>query len=75
MYVNATEFRTNVGKYLVLALSEDVFILKHGRPMVRISSSDDTIGQIIDSLWGALEGVGDPEKLLEERLSDYESLN
>jgi len=71
MYVTATEFRTNVGKYLDLALKEDIYILRHGRPIVMVSASNEMKKKILDSL----SGIGgtlekDPEDILMERLND-----
>jgi antitoxin (DNA-binding transcriptional repressor) of toxin-antitoxin stability system len=53
MYVSATEFRTNVGKYLDLVSSEDIHIMKHGRHIATLSASDKSRENIIESLKGA----------------------
>lgn len=75
MYVNATEFRTNVGKYLDIATREDVHIIKHGRSIAVLSSSNETRKRIFDSLVGSYSYDGDPEELLEKKWDDYESLD
>jgi len=71
MYVNETEFRADVDLFLHLALWEDVFILRDGKPTFRVSSRESRMEKAIDSLFGAYEGCGDPEELLEQRVSDY----
>ncbi|MDR1954850.1 MAG: type II toxin-antitoxin system Phd/YefM family antitoxin [Candidatus Methanoplasma sp.] len=70
MYVNATEFRTNVGKYLDIISTEDVIIIKHGRPIATLSSSRETKLRMLDSLAGSYKYDGDLEDLLEKRLED-----
>jgi len=70
MYINATEFRTNVGKYLDIALKEDIYILKHGKPIVRVSSCNETKMEVFDSLVGIGGTLDkDPEDILMERLN------
>jgi len=70
MYVTATEFRTNVGKYLEMASHEDIYILKHGFPGVIVSSNKEAKKRVADSLKGLYKYDGDLEKLLEERLRE-----
>jgi len=70
MYVTATEFRTNVGKYLDIAMREDVFIMKYGFPEVILSANKEAKKRVMDSLIGSLKYDGDVEKLLEERLKE-----
>lgn len=70
MYVSATEFRTNVGKYLEISANEDVYIVKHGRPAAVLSASRDAKLRVLDSLAGSYKYDGDLEDLLEKRLED-----
>jgi prevent-host-death family protein len=74
MYVSATEFRTNVGKYLDYVLNEDIFIVKHGKPVAVLSASRETKKAMIDSLKGSYHYDGDLGDLLEKKWDDYESL-
>ncbi|MCL2509660.1 MAG: hypothetical protein FWF07_01090 [Methanomassiliicoccaceae archaeon] len=71
MYVDETVFKTEVDLYLYLATKEDVLIMRDGKPMFRVSSRERRMEEIMDSLCGALKGAGDPEELLEQRVSDY----
>jgi len=70
MYVSATEFRTNVGKYLDVAMHEDVYIMKHGFPAVIVSANKEAKKRVVESLIGSYKYDGDFEKLLEERLKE-----
>jgi antitoxin (DNA-binding transcriptional repressor) of toxin-antitoxin stability system len=74
MYVSATEFRSNVGKYLELSSHETIYIVKHGKPISRLSGTNDERKKAFESLIGSFKYDGDPELLLEERLKDYENL-
>ena len=76
MYVTATEFRTNVGKYLDLMLKEDIFIVKYGKPIGVLSASRKMKGLMIESLKGSYSYEGDVEEfILRKRTEDYESLD
>jgi hypothetical protein len=76
MHVNATEFRTNVGKYLEVMLKEDVYIVKHGKTIGMLTSSRETKKSIIDSLKGSYSYEGDiDEYIFRKRKEDYESLD
>ncbi len=69
-YVSVSEFRSNMGKYLDMALSEDVHILRHGKDQFILSTSDETRSRIIKSLKGAYSYDGNLDELLEKRLDD-----
>ena len=38
MIITATEFKTNLGKYLEIAASQDIFITKNGKNIARLTS-------------------------------------
>ena len=38
MIVTATEFKTNLGKYLEMAMKQDIFITKNGKNIARLTS-------------------------------------
>ena len=82
MYVTATEFRTNVGKYLELVSKEDIFISKHGKSIATLSASEKTKQRMVDSLAGSLRIETDlktdeeiEDFFYRERMKDYESLD
>ena len=52
MVVTATEFKTNLGKYLDLAGKQDVFITKNGKYVARLTSPTVDKLAALDSLVG-----------------------
>ena len=74
--VTATEFKQNLGKYLMLAKSEDVEIAKNGKISVKLTSASsraDTANRktgSISSIFGALPSSGiSLKQARDERLS------
>ena len=58
MTITATEFKKNLGKYMQLALSEDVYITKNGTVLVKMSNPDKDKVDILNSLVGAAADNG-----------------
>ena len=76
MHVNATEFRTNVGKYLEIMLIEDVYIVKHNKTIGKLTASRETRKSTVDSLKGSYSYDGDVDEFIyRKRKEDYESLD
>jgi len=76
MIVTATEFKNNLGKYLALIDSEDVFITKNGKSIAKLSGVKESRIEIAKSLFGILPDTGMTiEKAREERLSKYERID
>lgn len=75
MFVTATEFKENFGKYLSLVSKEDIFITKNGKTVAKVINPNISA---VDQLKGLLKGV-DPElntnSIREERLSKYENFD
>lgn len=72
MVVTATEFKTNIGKYLALIEKEDVLITKNGRSVARLVSARDGKTPALGSLRGILKGTGMTlDSIREERLARY----
>ena len=38
MTITATELKNNLGKYLILAATEDIFITKNGKTIAKLTS-------------------------------------
>ena len=38
MFISATEFKNNLGKYLTLAAKEDIYITKNGKSIAKLTS-------------------------------------
>ncbi|MCD7889374.1 MAG: type II toxin-antitoxin system prevent-host-death family antitoxin [Oscillospiraceae bacterium] len=68
MTVTATEFKMNLGKYLVLAETEDVFISKNGKVSVKLVNSNQDKVEAMRSLFGILPSDISIEDAREERL-------
>ncbi len=70
MIVTATEFKTNLGKYLELAAIQDIFITKNGKSIARVTSPQVNKLELLDGLVGVVPASADDEKTArEERLS------
>ena len=69
MSITATEFKNNIGKYLVLAAREDIFITKNGKTIAKLTSPYQQKMDIVDSLYGILPDTVTLEGTKEERLS------
>ena len=72
MVVTATEFKTNLGKYLELVAQEDVFITRNGKTIAKVINPQISA---VDSLRGLLKNAPsdlDLDSVREERLSKYE---
>ena len=52
MIVTATEFKTNLGKYLEMAMKQDIFITKNGKNIARLTSPTVNKLAVLDSLVG-----------------------
>ncbi len=71
MIVTATEFKTNLGKYLELATAQDIFITKNGKNIARLTNPSVDKLAVLDRLVGVVpeDTVGDEKTLREERLA------
>lgn len=54
MIVTATEFKTNLGKYLEMATMQDVFITKNGKSIARLTSPSVNKLAVLDALVGII---------------------
>lgn len=73
MTVTATEFKTNVGKYLDLIAEEDIFITRNGKIIAKVVNPQSSA---VDSLRGMLRDIPSDielDVLREERLLKYEN--
>jgi len=73
MFVTATEFKSNIGKYLSLVASQDIFITKNGKNVAKLSSAKQDKVDIAKSLFGIIPNDDFTLKQArEERLERYE---
>lgn len=71
MIVTATEFKTNLGKYLEMAATQDIFITKNGKNIARLTSPAVNKLALLDELVGIVpqERTMNENAIREERLS------
>ena len=67
MVVTATEFKTNLGKYLSLVSEQDIYITKNGKNIAKLTNPTVDKIAVLDSLVGILPS--DASDLREERLA------
>jgi len=70
MYVNATDFRNEFSKYLELAETNNIYIVRHGRVVARLSGSYEEKRKMLDSITGIVDYKGDPEEIFKMRLDE-----
>ena len=63
-----TELKANLGKYLLLAASEDVYITRNGKVVARLTSPFQDKLDIVDSQYGSIPGSITLEEARDERL-------
>lgn len=71
MIVTATEFKTNLGKYLELAVTQDIFITKNGKNIARLTSPSVNKLSVLDNLVGIVpqDESLDEKTIRKERLA------
>lgn len=69
MSITATELKNNLGKYLMLAATEDIFITRNGKVVAKLSNPHQDRVDIAKSLFGILPNEPTLEKAREERLN------
>ncbi len=68
MSVTATELKNNLGKYLLLSATEDIYITKNGKVIAKLTNPNQDRVDIATSLFGILPKDADIEKAKDERL-------
>ena len=68
MSITATELKTNLGKYLLLSATEDIYITKNGKVISKLTSPFKERSEIAKSLFGILPDTMTLEDAREERL-------
>ena len=71
MIITATEFKTNLGKYLEIAASQDIFITKNSKNIARLTSPAVNKLALLDDLVGIIpeSQTMDEDTIREERLA------
>jgi prevent-host-death family protein len=69
MSITATELKTNLGKYLLMAATEDVFITRNGKVVAKLTNPYQDRVNIAKSLFGVLPSDLSLEEAREEKLN------
>ena len=71
MIVTATEFKSNLGKYLDMVATQDVYITKNGTNIARLTSPSSNKLAVLDGLVGIASRSGDADEdaIRKERLA------
>jgi antitoxin (DNA-binding transcriptional repressor) of toxin-antitoxin stability system len=67
MSITATELKMNLGKYLLLSATEDIYITKNGKIVAKLSNPNQDRVEIAKSLFGVIPADVTLEEALEER--------
>ncbi len=70
MSITATEFKMNLGKYLMLSETEDVFITKNGKVVAKLTNPNADRVEMAKSLFGIIPTDITVEEARDERLND-----
>ena len=67
MSITATELKINLGKYLMLAKTEDIYITRNGKVVAKLSNPYQDRVDVAKSLFGVLPNDMTLEEAREER--------
>ncbi len=70
MSITATELKANLGKYLLLAATEDIFITQYGKIVAKLSNPFQDRVDIAQSLIGILPDTMTFDEAREERFQE-----
>ena len=65
--ITATELKTNLGKYLMLASTEDILITQYGKVVAKLTNPFQDRVDIAESLFGVLPQTTTLDEAMEER--------
>ena len=68
MSITATELKSNLGKYLYLSATEDIYITKNGKVVAKLTNPYQERTDIAKTLFGILPADADLQTAKEERL-------
>lgn len=68
MSITATELKNNLGKYLLLSATEDIYITKNGKVIAKLTNPYQDRVKIAESLFGILPSNADLDTAKNERL-------
>ena len=69
MNVTATELKLNLGKYLLLAATQDIYITRNGKTVAKLVSPYQDRVDTVNALFGSVPDTMTLEEAREERLN------
>lgn len=69
MNVTATELKLNLGKYLLLAATQDIYITRNGKTIAKLVSTYQDRVDTVDALFGSVPDTITLEEARKERLN------
>ena len=69
MSITATELKLNLGKYLLLAATQDIYITRNGKTIAKLVSPYQYRVDTVDTLFGSVPDTMTLEEAREERLN------
>ena len=69
MSITATELKLNLGKYLLLAATQDIYITRNGKTIAKLVSPYQDRVDTVDALFGSVPDTMPMEEAREERLN------
>lgn len=68
MSITATELKQNLSKYLLLSMTEDIYITRNGKVVSKLTNPFQDKLSTVDALFGSVPDTVTLEKAREERL-------
>lgn len=69
MSITATELKQNLGKYLLLAATQDIYITRNGRTIAKLVSPYQDRVDTVNALFGSVSDTMTLKEAREERLN------
>ena len=69
MSITATELKLNLGKYLLLAATQDIYITRNGKTIAKLVSPYQDRVDTVNALFGSVPDIMTLEEAREERLN------
>ncbi|MCL1979138.1 MAG: hypothetical protein FWG60_03155 [Methanomassiliicoccaceae archaeon] len=70
MYVNATDLRNEFSKYLELAQTQDIYVIRHGEFVAVLSGTAKEKRRLLEKISGSANYDGDREDIFRMRLDE-----
>ena len=74
MFITATELKNNLGKYLLLSSTEDIYVTRNGKMISKLTSPYQDRVEIAKSLFGVLPNRMTLEQSKKERLEETQNV-